>query len=266
MECVTVGAYSPKEILDVVTAKGEEKARSGFGKLLILSVLGGMFIALGYLGYLRVAASVPPEWAGLGGVLGACVFPVGLMAVLLAGGELITGNMLVVAVAWFRKRIPLRGLCYNWAVVTLGNLVGAVATAWFFGHVVGLTEGALAEKTVAIALAKVDQSFWPALVSGIGCNIFVGLGTWLCSGAKDFSGKVLACWFPVMTFVAIGFQHVVANMFIVPAAIFTGVSGITWLQFIGNAVPVYIGNVIGGAVVLGLAYAVAYREKATVKQ
>lgn len=253
-----MSAYTPVEILEAVAEKGAEKARAPFGRLAILSLMAGLYIALGYLGYLRVAAALPREWAGLGGILGACVFPVGLVAVLLGGGELITGNMLVVAVAFFRRRISLGRLLRNWTIVTLGNLAGAVAAAWLFGHVVGLTEGALAERTIAAALLKVDQSFWPALVSGIGCNIFVGLGVWLAAGAKDFTGKILGCWLPVMAFVAIGFQHVVANMFIIPAAIFTGASGLNWLDFCANAAPVFIGNAIGGAVFLGLSYSMAY--------
>ena len=197
--------------------------------------------------------------------MGACVFPVGLIAVLLAGGELTTSNMMVVSVAWIRKSIPLRKLLYNWGTVTLGNLIGAIFTAYFLGHITGIMEGDFLQTTLHVASHKAGQDFFPALVSGIGCNIFVCLGAWLCFGAKDFTGKILGIWFPVMTFVAIGFQHVIANMFIIPAAMFSGASSITLMDFFMNFVSVYIGNALGGAVFLGLFYCVIYgkTEKAT---
>jgi len=219
-----------------------------------------MYIALGFLAYLRVAGTMPAEWGSFSTFLGAAIFPVGLIAVLLGGGELITGNMLSVAVACFLGRIPPRGLAYNWVLVTLGNLAGAVATAYFLGHVTGLTEGAFLAKTLAIAAEKTHHTWVEMFVSAIGCNIFVGLGVWLSYGARDFTGKILAIWFSVTSFVAIGFQHVVANMFIIPAAIFSGASDVTWLDFLGNCIPVYLGNAAGGAIVLGLAYFIAYGQ------
>jgi len=254
--------FTPAEIVEIAKEKGVEKANSSPKKLLVLSFLGGMYIALGFLAYVRVAGTMPAEWGSFSSFLGACVFPIGLIAVLLEGGELITGNMMVMPIALARKAITPKGLIYNWALVTLGNLLGAVATAYFFGHVVGLTEGAFLEKTIAIATAKVSQDFFPSLVSGVGCNIFVCMGVWLCFGAKDFTGKILGIWFPVMVFVAIGFQHVVANMFIVPAALFSGASALTWSRFWLSCIPVYIGNVIGGGVMLGLLYHIAYPAQA----
>lgn len=255
-----MSSLTPPEILDATVKKGVEKAGSSPLKLLCLSFLAGMYIALGFLAYLRIAAGMPAEWGSLPGFIGACVFPVGLIAVLLAGGELITGNMLVVATAWFRRAIPFRSVLYNWALVTLGNLLGALFTAYFLGHVTGLTEGAVLEKTLAVAASKM-QDFLPAFFSAIGCNIFVGLGVWQSFGTKDFAGKILAIWFPVMAFVAIGFQHVVANMFVIPAAIFSGASQLTWADFFANMLPVWLGNAVGGAVVLGLVYCVAYRKR-----
>lgn len=255
-----MGYYTPAEIVEVTVDKGIEKANGRFGKLMALGTLGGAYISLGYLAYLRIAGSMTGDLAGLGTFLGACIFPIGLIAVLLGGGELLTGNMLVVAVACFRGRVKPGQLMYNWAVITFSNLIGAMAVAYFFGHVAGLTEGSILEETLHVAQAKVDASFVRALVSGIGCNIFVGLGVWLCYGAKDVAGKVLAIWFPVMVFVAIGFQHVVANMFVIPAAIFSGHSTLTWLDFLMNVVPVFIGNAIGGALCLGLPYCLAYRS------
>ncbi|UOO85473.1 formate/nitrite transporter family protein [Neisseria dumasiana] len=146
----------------------------------------------------------------------------------------------------------------NWLIVTLANLLGALFVAWFFGHYVGLTEGDILPKTIAVAEGKVNADFGRARVSGIGCNWMVCMGVWLCYGAHSISGKVLGIWFPVMIFVLVGFQHVVANMFVIPAAIWAGAE-ISWAQFGWNMLSVYIGNAIGGAVFVGSMYAYAYR-------
>jgi formate/nitrite transporter len=145
--------------------------------------------------------------------------------------------------------------------VTLANLIGALFVAYCFGHVVGLTEGAFMAKTVAIANAKVGASFEQAFISGIGCNWLVCLAVWLSYASKDVIGKVVGMWFPVMAFVAIGFQHIVANMFVIPAAIFAG--ALSWAQFGDNFVPVFLGNAVGGAVFVGLAYHLAFFNAAT---
>lgn len=251
---------SPMEILDLISRKGEEKLYYSFKKLFTLGIMGGAYIALGYLAYVRVVGTIPKEWGSFSTYLGAGIFPVGLMAVTFAGAELLTGNMLVMAVAYYTKRIKLKDVLYNWFIVTVTNLIGSFLVAYLLGHYVGLTEGAFLDKTIAIANGKVIDPPLVALVSGIGCNIFVGLGVWMAAVTKDVGGKVLVIWFSITAFVAIGFQHVVANMFIIPAAIFSGKSQITWIDYIGNAVPVFVGNVIGGAVCLGLVYYLAYGD------
>ncbi len=257
---MSLSYYSPKEITDVTIEKGIQKARSGTLSLVILGFLGGAFISLGYLLYIRVVGTMPHEWGSFATFIGASVFPVGLVCILLGGGELITGNMMAVPLAFFDKKITTAMLLRNLGIVTVMNLVGALFVAYFFGHFIGLTEGDFLEKTVATAGSKIDASFWVAFVSGIGCNWFVGIAVWLSYGAKDFAGKILAIWFPVMAFVAIGFQHVVANMFIIPAAIFAG--HYTWGDFILNIIPVYLGNVVGGAIFVSLCYFLAFKKDA----
>ena len=250
---------NPKDILATSADKGLAKALNATDRLAALGFLGGAFISVGYLAYVRIVAAMPHELLGLGKLLGAAVFPVGLVCILLGGGELITGNMMALPVAWLKRRISLRQWARNWAIVTVTNVLGAFFVAWFFGHYVGLTEGAAFTETLAIARGKVNVTFGQALVSGIGCNWLVCMGVWLCYGADTFSGKVLGSWFPVMVFVAIGFQHVVANMFIIPAAIWGG-GDISWAQFGENMVSVYLGNVLGGAIMVGGLYYVAYRD------
>ncbi|OZB90805.1 formate/nitrite transporter family protein [Paenibacillus sp. XY044] len=252
--------YSPQQIRDIAIETGEKKAKLTLPAILILGFLAGAFIALGFLLDIRVIGTAPKEWGSVAGFLGAAVFPVGLILTVLAGGELLTGNMMTLPMAWFSGKIGFGSVLKNWILVTVANFIGAVFVAYFFGHVAGLTEGAFLAKTVAVAEAKVHDSFLQAFVSAIGCNWLVCLAVWLGYGAKDVTGKIIGIWFPVMAFVAIGFQHVVANMFVIPAAIFAGQMG--WSQYFPNFTAVFLGNLIGGAVFVALAYFAAYRQPA----
>jgi formate transporter len=254
--------YSPKEIAEISIQKGTEKANLAKLPLALLGFLGGAFIAIGYLAYIRVTGTMPHEWGSLVTFIGAAVFPVGLICILLGGGELLTGNMMAVSIAYYAKKIKFTQLVSNWLLIAFFNCLGAVFVAYFFGHFIGLTEGEFLAKTVHTAEAKIKDPFWVAFVSGIGCNWLVSIAVWLSYGAKDFSSKILAIWFPTMTFVLIGFQHVVANMFIIPAAIFAG--SLTWAEFLPNIVPVFLGNGVGGAIFVSLIYFLAYKKKDTV--
>ena len=249
----------PKSLLNYTAEKGFAKANTSPMGMAVLGFLGGAFISLGYLAYLRVVGAMPAQWGSLATLLGASVFPIGLIGILLGGGELITGNMMVVPVARFCKKINTMAWIKNWVWISTMNLLGALFVAYAFGHYVGLTEGAYLAKTIATAEHKIHASFGQAVVSGIGCNWLVCLSVWLCYAAKDMASKILGIWFPVMIFVLIGFQHVVANMFVIPAAIWGG-ADITWLQFWGNVIPVYIGNALGGALFVGGFYFLAYKD------
>lgn len=260
-EYTQVKSYlEPNEIYEYTSKKGYVKATASLKYMLSLGFLGGAFIAVGYLAYIRVAGSIPHEWGGLGVLLGAAIFPVGLICILIGGGELVTSNMMAVTSAFFSRKIGVKLLIKNLTIISLANLVGAIFVAYFLGHVTGLTEGAIFEKTLSTAQSKVDANFWQALFSGVGCNWLVGLGAWLSYCAKDLTGKFLGTWFPVMTFVAIGFQHVVANMFVIPAAMFGG-ANITLLQFVQNMLVVFLGNYLGGAGLVAGLYTIAYRKK-----
>lgn len=251
--------FSPEEILDQTIQQGEKKIKKSLLTKVLLGFCGGAMIALGYLAYVRVVSSVAAQWGSFASFIGACVFPVGLIVILLAGGELITGNMMAVAAGFFAHKITMKALLKNWAVITLANFCGALFVAYVFGHLTGLTtSGVFREEVFSIAQTKIHATPLQAFLSGIGCNWFVGLAVWLNYGAKDAAGKILAIWFPVMTFVAIGFQHSVANMFVIPAAIFEG--GATWAQFFANVIPVYFGNVIGGAIFVSALYYYSYHH------
>lgn len=249
-------SYNPNEILSIVIQKGKSKATMPVYQTSALAFLAGAFIAIGYLAYIRVSGNLPAEWGGLPHFIGSCLFPIGLIFVLLGGGELVTGNMTVLGASFWAKEITIGQYAKNMLIVTLFNFFGSLFVAYFFGHVIGLTEGIFLEKTVEVASGKINAGFVEAFISGIGCNWIVGMAVWLNFGTKSFSGRFLAIWFPIMIFVLIGFQHVVANFFIIPAAIFVG--ELSWIDFFQNVIPVWLGNLVGGAIFVGGIYTFTY--------
>jgi len=247
---------TPSTIAELVVETGVKKAQLPTLSVLILGFLAGAFISLGFLLAIHVSTMIPTPWASFGNLLAAAVFPIGLILVILAGGELLTGNMMSLPMALFAGKIRLWAVARNWLLVTVANLLGALFVAYCFGHLLGLTEGPYLDKTINAATAKTSADFLHVFISGIGCNWLVCLAVWLSYASKEVSGKILGIWFPIMAFVAIGFQHVVANMFLIPAAIFAGT--LSWAQFGENFVAVFLGNAVGGAVFVGLAYYVSY--------
>lgn len=249
--------HAPPQIAAITVAKGKEKTGLPLPRVLVLGFLAGAFIALGYLLAIRVTANLPDQWGSLASLVSGAVFPLGLVLVLLAGGELLTGNMMAVSLARWSGAVTTRAWLVNLLLVTAGNFAGAVFVAYVFSHRLGLlSEGPYLAAMAEMAGLKLADGFGRAFLSGIGCNWLVGLAVWLCYGANSFSGKVLGIWFPTMAFVAIGFQHVVANMFLLPAAVFAG--AISWGETFANFVPVWLGNLVGGALFVAGAYRIAY--------
>ncbi|EPZ42735.1 formate/nitrite transporter family protein [Alicyclobacillus acidoterrestris] len=249
---------APAEIAELAAKTGQDKAKYSVVKLLILGFLAGAFIALGALFDIRVTASIPAQWVSIKNLVGGAVFPVGLMLVVIAGGELLTGNMMTLPLALHQRRIKVTGLIYNWFWVLIGNLIGSLFVAYFFGVVAKmLTDTPYKDATIAIAVSKAGLGFGPTIISAIGCNWLVCLAVWMAYGSKDIIGKLFAIWFPVMAFVAIGFQHVVANMFFIPAGIFVG-APISWGHAIAEWIAAFIGNAIGGWLFVGVAYYLTY--------
>ena len=251
--------FTPEEILQKSINAGNNKLEKTLLAKMILGFIGGAMISIGFLAYVRVTASIPNDLASVKALVGGAVFPIGLIVILLAGGELATGNMMAVGTTILDRKAGLWAYVQNLLIITLFNFIGAVFVAYFFGHMVGLTHAEpYRQAVIAIAAAKTKASFGSALVSGIGCNWLVGLAVWLSFGAKDAAGKILGIWFPIMIFVAVGFQHSIANCFAIPAAIFEG--GSTWLLFFQNFVPVYLGNIIGGFVFVASFYYLSYKK------
>jgi len=254
---------SPAEIAQTCVNAGVSKTQLKGGKMFLLAVLAGLFIAVG--GIASAAASCTVENPSVAKLVGACVFPAGLSMVLLAGSELFTGNSLIL-VSVLEKKSTVGGFVRNLVIVYLGNLVGSVLLAALvvYGHTPSLFSGALAANIVATAQAKVALPFADALLRGILCNVLVCLAVWMSYGAKTPGGKVAALFFPIMAFVVCGFEHCVANMYYLPAGLFTaGLYGIdpgalTWgAALVSNLLPVTLGNLIGGMAV-GLVYHTVY--------
>lgn len=219
---------TPPEIAQAAVEAGVDKSRLSVDRLLLLGFLAGAFIAIGGLFDIRVTAGMPDSWGTIKLLVGGAVFPIGLILVVIAGAELLTGNMMTLPIAWHAGRISFGKVLNNWFWVLIGNFIGSLFVAYVLGVDAKMLTAAPWEKaTIAIALAKVQLPFGATVASAIGCNWLVALAVWLAIGGRDVISKIVGIWFPIMAFVAIGFQHVVANMFFIPAGIFVG-GPITW--------------------------------------
>ncbi|NKB55798.1 MAG: formate transporter FocA [Alphaproteobacteria bacterium] len=253
-----IDAYAPAEVAARVEKAGVTKAALSVQKTLVLGVLAGAFIAFGGM-FFTVAITESGLGFGPARLLGGAAFSLGLVLVVVAGAELFTGNNLIV-MAWASRHITTARLLRNWLLVYVGNFIGAVATAVFvsWSGTLELGDGAVATTARNIASAKVALPFAEAFVRGMLCNTLVCLAVWLCMAAHSVSGKILAILFPITAFVALGFEHSVANMYLIPVGWFAGAEGVTMTSFLANLVPVTLGNIVGGSVLVALVYWVVY--------
>lgn len=265
----------PVETTALALAIGEKKANSSFRTLLILGFLGGAFIAFASQASTMGAFNllVLPAWYGLGKVVAGLIFGGGLVFVLMAGTELFTGNVLITN-AWLCGRVSLYRLLRNWVIVFMANLLGSLCIAWLLSQSGLWHSGAnlVGGMTIKLAVGKVTLTFGQALALGILCNWLVCLAVWLSFSTTSTSGKILAIYLPVFMFIVSGFEHSVANMYYIPAGILAASDpsyvaqatslGVTpdalaqlgWGSFfINNLLPVSLGNIIGGAVFIGMA-------------
>ena len=257
---------SPAEVAKNYIGIGKGKATNGFWKLLILGMLAGAFIGLAGVGATTAAVNVP---GSVGKFLGACIFPVGLAMVLLAGSELFTGNNLII-IPVLTGDIKFVQMLRNWIIVYIGNLIGSIIVAFLvvYGHVGNLfggVDGGLAAAMMSAATGKVTMGFGDAFLKGICCNFLVCIAVWISFAAKDVVGKFWGLYMPIMLFVLCGFEHCVANMYYIPAGLFCkalyGVDNekLTWgAMFVKNLIPVTLGNIVGGAGLVGLPYWFVY--------
>ncbi len=252
-------SYDPKlsfeELGKTISKLGIKKANTKPWQLLLLGILAGLYISIG--GHLFLVALNE----GAGKIVGGAVFSVGLILVVIAGAELFTGNVLMIVGA-VSRRYSFRLLVQNWLFVYIGNFIGAILytylvyRAGFFGEPTGafggVTEieglGALAS---AVAGKKLSLSLGTAIIRGVFCNMLVVLAVIMAAMAKDITAKMLCCMVPVMAFVAIGFEHCIANMFLIPIGLFVeGASFSGHMAMWGNILPVTIGNIVGGVLII----------------
>jgi formate/nitrite transporter len=256
-----VAFKDPKAIAQAGVEKGQQKARLSWDKALVAGFLAGAYIAFGGLLAVTVTAGMDPEfWGGLTTFFSGAVFSLGLILVVVAGSELLTGNMALVPLAAMRGRASLADMAHNWAFVLAGNLLGALFVAYFLADQTGVVSvDPSLEKLGSIAHKKgVEETEWEIFLRALGCNWLVCLAVWMAFAAEDVAGKILAIFFPIMAFVAMGFDHVVANMFFLPAAIFMGVPDITWWDAVHNWIFAFAGNLVGATIFVAGAYYYLY--------
>ena len=255
-------AYTPAEIAVRVETVGVTKARMATLPTLALGILAGAFIAFGAMFY-TLAITGSDLGFGPTRVLGGMVFSLGLVLVVIAGAELFTGNNLIV-MAWADGKITTGQLLRNWGLVYIANAAGAIAMAGLIAvsGTLAMKGGAVMDSAIAIAEGKVKLTYMEAFVRGVLCNMLVCLAVWLSAASRRVAGKILAILFPITAFVALGFEHSVANMYFLPLGAMTGAEGVTTGTIIANLVPVTLGNIVGGAVFVALFYWVIYLRKA----
>ena len=246
---------TPKEILSIWINNGKNKAALSPLKMILLGILAGMFIGFGC--HIFVLATVS-EVTAVTKLIGAALFPVGLMMVIFCGAELFTGNNLM-TLALMNGDITVTQMLKNWGLVYLGNLIGSVLLAFLLAKS-GLYPEAAAARAMAVASSKAAMPFAEAVIRGILCNILVVLACWFQAGAKEMAGKILAVWFPIMLFVFAGFEHSVANMTYIPLGMFLGADVSVGAFLLGNLIPVTIGNLIGGALFIPVFYTLCYQK------
>ncbi|HEX5276164.1 MAG TPA: formate/nitrite transporter family protein [Fluviicoccus sp.] len=258
-------AFSPKEIAARIESVGVTKARLPLLPMLMLGILAGAFIGLGSMGFV-IVKSDPSLGFAVAQLLGGAVFSLGLFLVLVAGAELFTGNNLLV-MAWADGKISSSELLRNWLVVSAGNFMGAAGLAFlvFLSRHAEMNGGAIAAQYLKIAAAKAVLPPETAFFRGVLCNVLVCMAVWMAFAGRSVLDKAAAVFLPVTLFVAAGFEHSIANMFFFPMAMLLQASGtvpaepaVTLSGFIGNLVPVILGNLVGGSVLVGLVYRVIY--------
>ena len=262
-------AYSPRQIAERVQGAGVAKARMPLLPLATLGVLAGVFIGLGSL-YFVVVVSDPTLGFASSRLLGGLAFSLGLLLVVVAGAELFTGNNLL-AMAWADGRVTTKQVLVNWAVVCAANFAGAVGLGMIVvlaGHT-DMNGGAIGRTYLEIAAAKSSLPFWTAFFRGILANVLVCLAVWMTFAGRSVTDKLVAILFPISAFVAAGFEHSIANMYLLPVAMMLQAQAGTVVDYaglVGNLIPVIAGNLFGGSVMVALVYHVVYRRPATTER
>jgi len=252
--------YSPAQIASLVETAGVKKAGLALVPLATLGVLAGAFIAFGGMFYTLTITGQELGF-GPGRLLGGLAFSLGLILVVVGGAELFTGNNLIV-MAWADGLVSLTALLRNWVVVYLANFLGALGSVVlvYLSGILDSAGGEVGRTAAAIYQGKTVLTFLESFSRGILCNTLVCLAIWLSFASHRVSGKILCIIFPISAFVALGFEHSVANMYLIPVGMLAAGQGIDWLALFGNLVPVTLGNIVGGGVLVALVYWLVYHR------
>ncbi len=274
--------YMPPEIADVAISAGIKKVSTPHFKEFLLAILAGAFIAFASEGSNMAAFNLfaNPGTYGLGKCIAGLIFGTGLMLVIVAGGEMFTGQTLIIA-AVMEGKVKLVQMLSNWALVWMGNLVGSVFLAYMMVNsgLFNSGDSVLGAMTIKIAVYKTSLPFMSAFYLGIMCNWLVCLAVWMSFAAKDIVGKLFAIFFPIWLFITSGFEHCVANMYYIPAGILAK-SNPKWVEaaaqygvtpgkldhlnwytfFVNNELPVTLGNIVGGAILVAGVYWYVYKS------
>lgn len=252
--------YEPENVARLVETIGVERARLPAFQMAIRGLLAGAFIAFGALLY---TLTLFDSDLGFGPtrLLGGLALSIGFIFALVRGTEVFGGNILVV-MAWIDRRVSTPELLRNGGLVFIANFVGAlgIVVLVYFSGALDLGAGAVGQTAAGIAAEKLQLSFGEAFIRGILCNILVCMAVWLSLVARNISGRIVAIVFPITAFAALGFEHSVANMYLIPIGLLTGGSYFDLSGFIGNLVPVTLGNIVG-AVLLAFAWWLVYLRK-----
>ena len=260
-----MSAREPQEMAQVAAETGAKKVHRTWDRVLVSAFLAGAYISFGGLVAITVSSGLDPEtWGTLPTLFMGAAFTLGLVLVLIAGSDLATGNMMLVPLSAMRGKIGVGDVARNLTLVLLGNLLGALFVAYFLAVQTGVIghAGASGQRRADLRAAGRDRRRprRPGSRTGrrscaaVGCNWLVCLAVWMSLAAKSVSGKILAIFFPIMAFVAMGFDHVVANMFFLPAAIFAGVPDIGWGDALLNWLFAGVGNLVGAVVFVATSY------------
>lgn len=268
-----VDAFTPAQVAQKVKSLGVNKAAMPLLPLIVLSLMAGAFISFGAM-YYTVVMTHPSDAYGAAKMLGGIAFSLGFILVVIAGAELFTGNNLIV-MAWMRGRVSAGQLLQNWVIVYIANAIGALVTTYLVfasgfldggHHAVGVT-------ALKVGIAKASLSTSEAFVRGMFCNALVCLASWMVYASRSVTDKVFAVLFPISAFVAMGFEHCIANMFMIPIAMFAAldpqvvamsglseevIAGLNVQALLHNIVPVTLGNILGGGVMVAMAYYIVY--------
>lgn len=259
----------PSEVLELTEGMALKKYKTPLGKLALLGILGGAYIAIGGLLSFYVAYGMPSITDGalaLVKLVQGALFPIGLILIILVGGELFTGNTAYLVTGARKGVIPWSYLATNWSIVWLTNFVGALLVCYLLIDQVGLLDKEpWRSAIVGIAEGKVSQPWHVIFLKGIGANLMVCLAVWLGLSSKEMIGRLVGLWWPVMAFVVLGYEHSIANMFYLPMGMMSGADITIGQMLWDNLIPATLGNIVGGSILVGLQYSYIYGAKKEVK-